>query len=89
MKPIKPSQTKKMKKLFSTLPGEAFEVANQMIFCLKVLLIGLLIPFTFILGISYKRQTVAEKREININKENVVASSNILDFTKVLPDQNA
>ncbi len=78
-----------MKKIFSNLPGEALEVANQMLYSLKVLLIGLFIPFTFVLGISYNRHTVAEKSEINMNKENVAASNNTVDFIKVLPNQNA
>jgi len=78
-----------MKKLFSNQTGEALEVANQVIYSLKVLMIGLFIPFIFIFGISYNRQIVTEQSGINISKENRVTNNNTADFTTVLPDQNA
>jgi hypothetical protein len=78
-----------MEKLFSNGTGEALEVANQVIYSFKVLMIGLFIPFAFIFGISYNRHTVTEESGINMSKENVVTNNNTVAFTKVLPDQNA
>jgi len=78
-----------MKKLFSNHTGEALEVANQVVYSFKVLIVGLFIPFAFIFGITYNRHTVTEQTGINISKENVVTNNNTVAFTKVLPDQNA
>jgi hypothetical protein len=78
-----------MKKLFSNHAGEVLEVANQVVYSFKVLMIGLFIPFAFIFGISYNSHTVTEQSGINISKENVVTTNNTVAFTKVLPDQNA
>jgi len=78
-----------MKKLFSNPTGKVLEVANQLIYSFKVLMIGLFIPFVFIFGISYNRNTVNEESGINISKEKVVTNNNTVAFTKVSPDQNA
>ena len=78
-----------MKTLFSSPTGKALEVANQVIYSMKVLMIGLFIPFAFIFGISYNRHNVTEQSGINISKENVVTNNNTVAFAKVLPDQNA
>ena len=78
-----------MKKLFSNGTQEALEVANQVIYSFKVLMIGLFIPFVFIFGISYNTHTVIKGSEINMSKENVPTNNNTVAFTKVLPDQNA
>ncbi len=78
-----------MKKLFSNPTGQVLEVANQVIYSAKVLLIGLFIPFTFIFGISYNRNIVNEESEINISNEKPAINSNTVDFSTVLPDQNA
>ncbi len=77
-----------MKKLFSIPTGEALEVANQVIYSFKVLMIGLFIPFAFIFGISYNRHIATEQNGINISKENAVINNNTVAFTNVLPDQN-
>lgn len=78
-----------MKKLFSNPTGEALEVAKQVIYSIKVLLIGLFVPFTFMFGISYNRHMEGEKSGINISKEKIVTNNNTVALTKLLPDQNA
>ena len=78
-----------MKKLFSNPTGELPEVANQVIYSLKVLMIGLFIPFAFIFGISYNRHIETGESGINISKENRVTNNNTVDFTKVILGQNA
>jgi len=83
------SKEQKMKKLFSNGTEKALEVANQVIYSFKVLMIGLFIPFVFIFGISYNRHTATEESEINMSKQNVATNNNTVAFVKVLPDQNA
>jgi hypothetical protein len=79
-----------MKKLFSNPTGKVLEVANQFVYSLKVLMIGLFIPFTFIFGISYKMANVAEKNGNTIKSENVLTENqNTVNLVNFLPDQNA
>lgn len=78
-----------MKKLISNQAEGVLEVAKQMTYSLKVLVIGLFIPFTFIFGISYNRHTVTEKSGVSISKQKAVVNDNTVEFVKVLPDQNS
>jgi uncharacterized protein YrrD len=80
----------KMKKLISNTSGEALEIANQVIYSLKVLIIGLFIPFSFIFGITYNRHIENHESEINISKPNPVLSDNTnVDLAKILSDKNS
>ncbi len=79
-----------MKKLFGNPTGEALEVANQVMYSVKVLIIGLFIPFSFIFGISYNRNRVTSENGINISNPNpVIADNTTVDLAKVLSDQNS
>jgi hypothetical protein len=46
------------------------EVANQVAFSIKVLIIGLFIPFSFVFGITYKRPDNAVSQNVHIRKGN-------------------
>ncbi len=79
-----------MKKLFGNPTGEALEVAKRIIYSLKVLMIGLFIPFSFIFGISYNRHIESPENGINISKPNpVIVDNTTVDLGKVLSDQNS
>jgi hypothetical protein len=79
-----------MKKLFSNPTEVVSEVATQAIYSLKVLMIGLFIPFSFIFGISYNRHIESTENGINISKPNpVIADNTTVDLRKVLSDQNS
>jgi hypothetical protein len=47
------------------------EVANQVAFSIKVLIIGLFIPFSFVFGITYKRPDNPVSQNVHIMKGNV------------------
>lgn len=79
-----------MKKIFGSPSGEALEVAKRAMYSLKVLMIGLFIPVSFIFGISYNRHIETPEKGINISKPNPVISENTaVDLGKVLADQNS
>jgi hypothetical protein len=46
------------------------EVANQLAFSIKVLIIGLFIPFSFVFGITYKRSDNTVSQNAHIRKSN-------------------
>ena len=79
-----------MKTVTSNPTGEALEVAKHIVYSIKVLMIGLFIPFSFIFGISYNRHTESPENGINISKPNpVIADNTTVDLGKVLSDQNS
>lgn len=79
-----------MKNFFSNPTGTIPEVANQVLYSFKVLIIGLFIPFSFIFGISYNRNTKSPENGINISKPKPVITDNTtVDLGKVLSDQNS
>jgi hypothetical protein len=47
------------------------EIANQLAFSIKVLIIGLFIPFSFVFGITYKRPDNTVFQNAHIRKGNV------------------
>lgn len=50
--------------------ASVLEVANQLAFSIKVLIIGLFIPFSFVFGITYKRSDNAVSQNAHIRKSN-------------------
>ncbi len=79
-----------MKKLFSNPTETVSDVATQMIYSLKVLMIGLFIPFCFFFGISYNRHIESPESGMNINKTHEISTDNItVDLGNFLPDQNS
>ena len=59
-----------MKTETSNYSGTVLEIANQIGYSLKVLIIGLFIPFAFVFGITYKRHDNTALKSTNITKEN-------------------
>jgi hypothetical protein len=47
------------------------EITNQLAFSIKVLIIGLFIPFSFVFGITYKRPDNTVSQNTHIRKGNV------------------
>jgi hypothetical protein len=79
-----------MKTVISNKTGEALEIAKRIMYSLKVVTIGLFVPFLFVFGITYNTPKEITPNEINIQKTNPVNSPVItVDFNKPLPDQNS
>ncbi len=78
-----------MKTVNSSKSGEALEMAKSILYSLKVLIIGLFIPFLFVLGITYNTPTPTSKEGINISSPHQVTTERItVDFNRPLSDQN-
>ena len=79
-----------MKTITSNKTEEALEVAKRILYSLKVVTIGLFIPFLFIFGITNNTPKHTPKDEINFSKPYQVTNDRIaLDFDKPLSDQNS
>ena len=80
----------KMKTALSNNRGAALEIANQIVYSLKVLVIGLFIPFSFVFGITYKRHNDVASKTININKSALnTSNNNTVDLPKMIPGRNS
>jgi hypothetical protein len=79
-----------MKTASSNNTGAALEIANQIVYSLKVLVIGLFIPFSFVFGITYKRHDDVASKSININKTALNTSeNNTVDLPKIMSGKNS
>jgi hypothetical protein len=65
-----------MKKIVSNYSGAALEIARHITYSLKVLMIGLFVPFLFIFGITYNRTNENTEIKTNLNKESKIISGN-------------
>lgn len=79
-----------MKTVISNKTREALELAKGILYSLKVVTIGLFIPFLFVFGITYHTPREALKDGININNSKQVKNDRItVDFNRPLSDQNS
>ena len=80
-----------MNTVISNKSGEALELAKRILFSVKVLAIGLFIPFLFVFGITYNTNKSGKRDEINVSKQHPVITENnsTVDFGKALSDQNS
>ncbi len=79
-----------MKTIFSNKSGEALEVANQVMYSLKVLLIGLFIPFAFVFGISYNMDNAKTENSVSISQQSHASNqNNTVDLEEVLSGKNS
>ena len=79
-----------MKTALSNNTRAALEIANQIVYSLKVLVIGLFIPFSFVFGITYKRHNDVASKTININKSALnTSNNNTVDLPKMIPGRNS
>ncbi|HEY5369389.1 MAG TPA: hypothetical protein VIJ75_10380 [Hanamia sp.] len=79
-----------MKTVISNKTRETLEVAKRILYSLKVVAIGLFIPFLFVLGITNNTPKKASKDGINIcNLPQVVNDNVTVDFNQPLSDQNS
>ncbi|HEY5465370.1 MAG TPA: hypothetical protein VIJ95_19105 [Hanamia sp.] len=79
-----------MKTVISNNIEEALEVAKHILYSLKVVIIGLFIPFVFVFGITYNTPKEASADGIKINTSQKASNEIItVDFNKPLSDQNS
>ena len=79
-----------MKKLLSNYPEKALEIAKRLAYSLKVLVIGLFIPFAFVFGITYNRHIEDTQSKVLTNDSYKVATGTTFIWAaKILPDQNS
>jgi hypothetical protein len=73
-----------MKTEISNHSGTVLEIANQIGYSLKVLIIGLFIPFSFVFGITYKRHDEVASKSTNISKTALnTNNNNTVDLPKL------
>jgi hypothetical protein len=78
-----------MKTVISNKTRAALELAKGILYSLKVITIGLFIPFLFVFGITYHTPREASKDGINNSKPLQVTTDRIIvDFNRPLSDQN-
>jgi len=79
-----------MNTVISNKIGEALELAKSILYSVKVLSIGLFIPFLFVFGITYPQHTTMPENGINISNPNhVIIENTTVDLGKILSDQNS
>ena len=78
-----------MKTIISNKSGAALEIANNVMYSFKVLLIGLFIPFMFAFGISYKMPKVKTESGVSISQPNLNQQQNTVDLGKVMAEKNS
>jgi len=79
-----------MKKTISYRSEETLDIAKHVMYSVKVLAIGLFIPFSFVFGISYQRQANEPVKTINVSKASPVAvENNTIKTASFLPDKNS
>lgn len=77
-------------KTLINVAAESFEFAKRILYSFEVLIIGVLIPVLFIIGINTERLKDSSETEINISQPNQVAPvQGVVDFGKILSDQNS
>lgn len=79
-----------MNTVISNKTGEALELAKSIFYSVKVLSIGLFIPFLFLFGITYRQHSTMPENGINISNPNhTITENTTVDFGKILSDQNS
>lgn len=79
-----------MNTVISNKSGEALELAKRLLYSVKVLSIGLFIPFLFLFGITYPQHAATPKNGINISNPNHAFSENTtVDLGQMLPGSNS
>lgn len=69
--------------------AENFETAKRFLYSFQLLMIGFLIPFLFIVGITNDHHKVTRSNETHAARPTYVSHSNVtVNYGKVLPDQN-
>lgn len=79
-----------MKTIISSKTGRVLESAKGILYSFEVMIIGLLLPFLFVFGITYNTPRDTSKDGINISKPQQVATDkSTINFSKYLSDQNS
>ena len=80
-----------MKNLIKKSPvAAALEIAKRLTYSLKVLIIGLFIPFAFVFGITYNRHIENTQNKVFKNDAHEVIPGNTFNWpVKISPDQNS
>ena len=79
-----------MKTFIVNKTAEVIEKVKRTIYTVQVIALGLLIPFLFVIGISYNTQDEkpVNKTEISVPAQTAI-SNHTVELTKNLPDQNS
>jgi hypothetical protein len=79
-----------MNTVISNKTGETLEIAKRILYSVKVLSIGLFIPFLFLFGITYRQHAAMPENGIHIsNPSNTVTENTTVDLGKILTDSNS
>lgn len=78
-----------MKSAISNKTGEALELAKRILYSVKVLSIGLFIPFLFLFGITYPQHATKPENGIHTsNPSPVITDNTTVDLGKILTASN-
>jgi hypothetical protein len=80
---------KKMKTAINNPASERFEFAKRILSSFQILIIGLLIPVLFVAGITKDNQKKTWETEKSVQQSNQVTVHGMVDFGKILSDQNS
>lgn len=67
---------------------ERFEFAKRILSSFQVLIIGIMLPVLFVVGITKDTTKESYQTEKSVNKTNHAAVQGVVNFTNSLPDQN-
>jgi len=77
-----------MKTLISNKTRDILGVAKRILYSLKVVAIGLFIPFLFVFGITNNTPKKAPEDGVNINNQKPVVNDNVtVNFNKSVSDK--
>lgn len=78
-----------MKTATNNQATERFEFAKRILGSFQVLIIGLLIPVLFVAGITKDNQKKTWETETNVQQPKQSTVQGMVDFSKILSDQNS
>ncbi len=78
-----------MKTSTNNQPTERFEFAKRILATFQVLIIGVMFPVLFIAGITKDNQKKAPGNETSVQHPKQVTVQGMVDFSKILSDQNS
>jgi hypothetical protein len=77
-----------MKTAINNQPTERFEFAKRILASFQVLIIGVMFPVLFVAGVTKQDQKQPVKTETPVSPVNQFTVQGLVDFGKILSDQN-
>jgi hypothetical protein len=77
-----------MKTAINNQPTERFEFAKRILASFQVLIIGVMFPVLFVAGVTKQDQKQPVKTETSVSPVNQFTVQGLVDFGKILSDQN-